>query len=226
MKKWFLAVIILLPVFILINLFSPVNHALALIGRMPLKGTVIAIDPGHGGKDPGARTPSIDEDIINLDISLKLRTLLEAAGASVIMTRDADYDLAPSDVNNVKRADMKERAAVLNQENITLFISIHGNISLDRTCHGAEVYYRINDENSRQLAESILNQLRPITDSRFLTKKGDFYLLNNTNTLGVLVETGFLSNAEDLKKLKTEKYQEEIAFGIFEGILDFLKILQ
>lgn len=226
MKKWFLTVLILLPVFFLFNLFSPLNHALALIGKMPLKGTIIAIDPGHGGKDPGAKKSNIEEDTINLDISLKLRTILEAAGATVIMTRDADYDLAPDNVENVKRADMKERAAVLNQENITLFISIHGNISLDRKCQGAEVYYRINDENSRQLAESILKKLRPITNSKFLTKKGDFYLLNNTKSLGVLVETGFLSNEDDLEKLKTENYQEEIAFGIFEGIVDFLKILQ
>lgn len=205
---------------------EPINRAIALMGAQRLKGTVIVIDPGHGGKDPGARAGSVDEDILNLQISLKLKEILKAAGAEVIMTRDDDYDLAPEGADNIKRADMKERAAVLDQENVTLFISVHGNISLDTSVSGAEVYYRAEDDNSQYLAECILNRLKEVTGSRFQVKKGDFYLLNNTSTLGVLVEVGFLSNAADLKKLQDDKYQEELAYGIFEGINDFLKILQ
>ncbi len=226
MKKIGCIGLVILAISMLFLALEPISKAIALIGSQPLKGTVIAIDPGHGGYDPGARKSNVDEDLLNLQISLKLKEVLTAAGAMVIMTRDADYDLAPEAADNIKKADLKERAEVLNQDNITLFISIHGNISFDQSCHGAEAYYRINDENSKNLATAILNRLRPLTDSRFQPKKGDFYLLNQTTTLGVLIETGFLSNASDLKKLQDPQYQEDLAYGIYEGINDFLKILQ
>lgn len=202
------------------------DKAIAIMSAQRLKGTVIVIDPGHGGKDPGARSGSIDEDGINLEISLKLREILTSAGATVIMTRDEDYDLASESATNIKREDMQQRAEVLNQDNVTLFISIHGNISLDQSCSGAEAYYRQGDENSKNLATCILNRLKTVTGSRFQPKKGDFYLLNQTQTLGVLIEVGFLSNPSDLKRMQQASYQEELAYGIFEGINDFLKILQ
>lgn len=226
MKKWIISILGLALLLGALSLNKNFQRAIALIGTQPLKGTVIVIDPGHGGKDPGARAGKIDEDILNLDISLKLKEFLVSGGATVILTRDNDYDLAPEGADNIKRADMKERALVMNSENVTLFISIHGNISLDRNCHGAEVYYRANDETSQQLAQLILERLRPISDSRFQPKKGDFYLLNNTTTLGVLVETGFLSNSKDLANLQNKQYQEDLAYAIFQGINDFLKILQ
>lgn len=191
--------------------------------RQAFKGLVIVIDPGHGGNDPGARTKEIDEDILNLQISLKLKEKLQEMGASVILTRDDDYDLAQADASNIKRSDMQERAKILNQDNVTLFLSIHGNISLDKKCSGAVVYYRIDDENSKQLAQCIMDELKETTSSRYQIKKGDFYLLNNTNTLGVLIETGFLSNSQDLKKLQQPDYQEKLAKSILNGIFQFLK---
>ena len=86
---------------------------------------------------------TVDEAIINLQVNLKLKNILESAGSS-----------------NVKRADLKERVNIINQENVTLFISIHCNTSFDRSCKGAEAYYRINDHHSQNLASSILNQLK------------------------------------------------------------------
>lgn len=214
-------------IFIFISLFLiffSFTQSIALDKKKEVfTGIVIVIDPGHGGNDPGARTKEVDEDILNLQISLKLKEKLEKMGASVILTRDKDYDLAQADASNIKKSDMKERAKILDQDNVTLFLSIHGNISLDRKCSGAIVYYRIDDEISKQLAQYIMDELKITTSSRYEIKKGDFYLLNNTSNLGVLIETGFLSNPQDLKKLQQSDYQSQLAEAILNGIYHFLK---
>lgn len=214
-------------IFIFISLFLiffSFTQSIALDKKKEVfTGIVIVIDPGHGGNDPGARTKEVDEDILNLQISLKLKEKLEKMGASVILTRDKDYDLAQADASNIKKSDMKERAKILDQDNVTLFLSIHGNISLDRKCSGAVVYYRIDDEISKQLAQYIMDELKITTSSRYEIKKGDFYLLNNTSNLGVLIETGFLSNPQDLKKLQQSDYQSQLAEAILNGIYHFLK---
>lgn len=214
-------------IFIFISLFLiffSFTQSIALDKKKEVfTGIVIVIDPGHGGNDPGARTKEVDEDILNLQISLKLKEKLEKMGASVILTRDGDYDLAQADASNIKKSDMKERAKILDQDNVTLFLSIHGNISLDRKCSGAVVYYRIDDEISKQLAQCIMDELKITTSSRYEIKKGDFYLLNNTSNLGVLIETGFLSNPQDLKKLQQSDYQSQLAEAILNGIYHFLK---
>lgn len=210
--------------FSLFLIFFSFTQSIALDKKKEVfTGIVIVIDPGHGGNDPGARTKEVDEDILNLQISLKLKEKLEKMGASVILTRDKDYDLAQADASNIKKSDMKERAKILDQDNVTLFLSIHGNISLDRKCSGAVVYYRIDDEISKQLAQYIMDELKITTSSRYEIKKGDFYLLNNTSNLGVLIETGFLSNPQDLKKLQQSDYQSQLAEAILNGIYHFLK---
>ncbi len=225
MKKWLLVVLSILIICVSL-LIKPITRVLAIKSNSTLKGIVIVLDAGHGGFDPGARTKMIDEQSINLDICLKLKKILESAGAEVILTRDDNYDLSDNSTGSKKRDDMIKRANIMNQENVTLFLSIHCNTSFDRKCHGAEAYYRIDDEVSKQLATTILNQLRDLTDSKFLPKKGDFYLLNNTHTLGALIEVGFMTNPNDLANLQKNDYQEELAYHIYLGIQNFLQILQ
>ncbi len=204
---------------------KPFSKAMMVMSDCTLNGTYIVIDAGHGGNDPGARISGQDEDEINLDLALKLKTILEKAGAVVEMTREDDYDLADEDAEHVKRSDMKHRAEVLNQQAVTLFVSIHCNTSSDQRCSGSQVYYRKNDENSRKLADSIQNQLKSVTGSKYIPASGDFYLLNETEALGALIEVGFLTNEQDLQKLQSEKYREDLAYGIYLGIHDYLKIL-
>lgn len=204
---------------------KPFVQAIAVMNNQSLQGTKIVIDAGHGGKDPGARVSNQDEDQINLDLALKLKNVLEKAGAYVELTRYTDDDLSDENAENVKRSDMKHRAEMLNQHDVTLFISIHCNTSADQRCSGSQVYYRKNDEQSRKLADSIQSRLREITESKYIPASGDFYLLNETKNVGVLVEAGFLTNEQDLKKLQTEKYREELAFGIYMGIRDYLRIM-
>lgn len=204
---------------------TPVSKALAVMSDQNLNGTYIVIDAGHGGNDPGAKVNGQDEDEINLDLALKLAEILRQAGAVVELTRNDDYDLADSDADNIKRSDMQHRAEVMNQDAVTLFVSIHCNTSGDQRCSGSQVYYRTNDAVSKKLADTIQASLKEITDSRYIPCSGDFYLLNNTQTLGALIEVGFLTNAQDLSRLQKESYREEIAYGIYEGISEFLSIL-
>ena len=157
-------------------------------------------------RDPGARSQAIDEDEINLKTAKKLQRLLEGAGAEVIMIREEDVDLAPADAKNAKRADLKRRVEIMNQPQVTLFVSIHCNISLDSRVHGAEVYYQQDNENSHQLAAAVLERLRSVTNSKFQPKTGNIYILKQTTTLGILAEIGFLSNGQDLSALQKDEH--------------------
>src|SRR5574344_605383 len=99
-------------VFLLLILFLT-SISIVKASDFPLIGRVIYIDPGHGGRDPGALYKNIEEEDINLEISLKLRDLLEKNGAVVYMTRDGDYDLSIND-NMRKRSDLSNRVSMIN----------------------------------------------------------------------------------------------------------------
>lgn len=204
---------------------KPLLQAMTVMSDRALNGTYIVIDAGHGGNDPGARVEGQDEDEINLDLSKKLAVILEKAGATVELIRSDDYDLADEDAKNIKRSDMEHRAKVINQDYVTLFVSIHCNTSADQRCSGSQVYYRKKDENSRKLADQIQHRLKNITESNYIPASADFYLLNETETLGVLVEAGFMTNPKDLIKLQDENYRANLAYAIYLGIHDFLEIL-
>lgn len=222
-KGWFVVYCLCLLTAFLIR--KPFVQAVSVMSDQTLNGMKIVIDAGHGGNDPGARVNGKDEDEINLDLSKKLASILEKAGAEVEMTRIDDVNLADDGAENIKRSDMKHRAEMLNQQDVTLFISIHCNTSADERCKGSQVYYRKSDEQSRRLADAIQNRLGPATGSKYIPASGDFYLLNETETCGVLVEVGFMTNAEDAENLSKESYREDLAYEIYLGIHDFLKIL-
>ncbi len=223
-RKWMFFIYVLCLLFAAL-IRKPFVKAMTVMSDGTLNGTYLVIDAGHGGNDPGAKVAGQDEDEINLDLALKLKKILEKAGAVVELTRNDDYDLADQDADHVKRSDMTHRAEVLNQNQVTLFVSIHCNTSNDQRCSGSQVYYRKNDENSRKLADSIQNRLKAVTGSRYIPASGDFYLLNETKSLGALIEVGFLTNEQDLKQLQSETYRDELAYGIYLGIRDYLKIL-
>lgn len=199
------------------------ERAITVSGSNDLAGITIVIDAGHGGVDPGSSRGNVVEDEINLSIAKKLERILKEAGAEVIMIRDEDEDLSQEGASSKKQSDLKARVEIMNQENVTFFISLHGNISLDTTVKGAQVYYQSDHEQSQILAECVQQALKNTTSSKFIIKKGDYYILNNTKNFGILVEYGFLSNAEEREKLKDQKYQDTIAYNIYEGIIEYLK---
>ncbi len=102
--------------------------------NLPAQSRAVVIDPGHGGSDPGAQGVVSEEEVV-LDVSLKLKELLERQGITVIMTRSGDYSL-----KDTKRADLAARAAMATREDRNLFISIHANSAGSNSANGIETW--------------------------------------------------------------------------------------
>lgn len=187
---------------------------------MPVAKKNIVIDPGHGGWDPGkVREDGVLEKDINLAIAQKLQKYLEQGGSFVITTRVEDSALSEK-----KRADLKERRNIANEENMDLLISIHQNSFPRKSANGAQVFYYDKSEESKLLAECIQEKIREFADdknTRVAKANKEYYLLKTTKTPAVIVECGFLSNENENKKLNTEEYQEKIAWAIYMGIVDY-----
>ena len=119
---------------------------------------------------------------------------------------------------------MQKRREIIIKANPTLVLSIHMNNYSMQSRRGAQVFYKSGDENAKALATKIQNSLNQMpTASRSCDiLKGDYYLLNCTNYPSAIIECGFLSNPEDEKLLISNDYQEELAYTIFKGIIEYL----
>lgn len=202
--------------------------AFSLIGVFApgIKDKVIVIDPGHGGKDPGAQFGGLKEKDINLDVALRLRQILEAKGCKVIMTREIDKDyFAPGMVGGrmAKRVELNKRIGIASANQADLFISIHTN-SFSRTSYGAETYYHFKSTAGKALAERIQKELSVIQpDNKRTAKAGDYYLINQTKMPSVLVEIGFMSNSRERKLLVNDSYKNSVAAAIGQGIETYFR---
>lgn len=182
---------------------------------------VIYVDAGHGGKDDGASFDGVLEDEINLKISGYIVEILIDYGAYVLTSRTSDYDLANIYDKNRKRKDLINRANLINNSKADLFVSIHLNSFPSSSVMGSQVFYQNNDR-SKSLANLIQNQLNELMNlKKRVIKKGDFYILNKTDTPGVLIECGFLSNSLERANLIKENYQRKIAYRIVKGMIEY-----
>jgi N-acetylmuramoyl-L-alanine amidase len=144
---------------------------------------------------------------------------LEIGGANVMVTRLDDSSLAES-----KSGDMSRRKLTANASRADIFVSIHQNSFNSSSVRGAQVFYFNESDNSKKLAVSIQSQLKEFADptNKFLPKPNDkYFVLKQTAMPAVIVECGFLSNAAERKKLSTDEYQEQIAWAIYAGIVDY-----
>ncbi|MDR3051297.1 MAG: N-acetylmuramoyl-L-alanine amidase [Oscillospiraceae bacterium] len=189
----------------------------------PLSGRVVAVDAGHGGYDGGAvggATRVLEKDL-NLDVALRLRDLLTAQGAQVLLTRDGDYALCDEDpLIRKKLQDMQRRAALVASGGAELLLSIHMNEYADRRQSGPQVFHRPRCPAGRLLAETLQQCMNDtLQPSRARTvQAGDYYVL----TLGLpaaLVECGFLSNRAEEALLQSADYRQRIAQSVCEGVL-------
>lgn len=172
-------------------------HVFSAQSVMPLAGKTILVDSGHGGKDDGAQRGEVKEDEINLIIAQEVKAQLISQGANVLMTREDDRDLADADSENRKRDDMKKRVEFIECGFCDLFVSIHLNAYPDASVQGAQVFYREQDGQSERLAQLTQEALSRCSGQKRREKPGDYYILERTTVPGVLVECGFLSNAEE-----------------------------
>lgn len=222
----------------------------SLTREFGLTAKTIVIDPGHGGKDPGALgRGTLQEKAIVLSISEKLREVLTRKGYTVLMTRDAN-----------RYIPLKQRTAFATQHKADLFLSIHANASKNTKAKGIETYYlsvtstdkasadtaarenadsgysiqeletllkgiiqESKSEDSKRLARHVQQALVQATGGVDRgVKHARFVVLIGTNVPAILIETGFISNPTEGRKLATSAYQHKIATAIAQGIERFL----
>lgn len=191
---------------------------------------VIIIDPGHGGIDGGAvGINGTVEKRINLEISLKLRDVLAAAGYNVIMTRDSDISIHDSSANTIREmkvSDLRNRLKLTQLYPNSMLVSIHQNTLGDSLVTGAQVFYSPNNPQSAVLAQSIQDEFNDhiqLENARTTKAAGsNLYLFYNAQNVSVLCECGFLSNKEEEALLCTDDHQNKIVFAIYSGILTYL----
>lgn len=185
-----------------------------------LLGKYIVIDPGHGYLDPGTIYEDIYEKDINLKISLYLKKILENYGAITLMTRDGDYDLSTPNALYRKKSDFDNRIDLINNSEADLYISIHLNYLNDTKYYGPQVFYLNKNIYLANIMQNTLN--KSLNGTRKIKKiPSDTYMYSKLKISGILIECGFLSNANERNKLITDKYQQKVAFEIANGIVKY-----
>jgi len=192
----------------------------------------IIIDAGHGGFDGGAVAAdgTVEKDI-NLNISSKLEKMLKLYGFNVVMTRTEDIgtdDINSDKVASRKKSDLQNRLLLMKKYPDSIYVSVHLNKFTTTAASGAQVFYTKNYEEARVLGqsiqESIVNTLEPTNQRVIKQGTSATYLLHNAKVPAVIVECGFLSNKNDLKKLKNDEYRSQMAFAILGGILKYYEM--
>lgn len=182
----------------------------------------VVIDAGHGGMDGGAvaQDGTLEKDI-NLEISRVLAALMRVSGYKVIMTREQDVMLDTDDSRGgAKMRDLRKRLEIASSYPDAVTVSIHCNKFPQESCKGLQVYHS-DSEYAKNTALAIqTSALAVMPDNHRQIKKADssIYLLHRASTPSVLVECGFLSNPDELAKLKTTEYKKQLALVIMDGI--------
>ena len=191
----------------------------------------IFLDPGHGGSDPGAISGGVREKDLTLSVYNKVSSKLASLGYTVLTSRNVDKDV-----------DLVDRADQANKANADMLLSIHFNAGGRGVARGIETYYyqsqadrvpKINKENhnnaerlerSRKLANKVQQNLLYQTGANDRgVKRASFTVLRETSIPSILVELGFIDNPEERNKIKTNEYQERLANGIVDGIVEYYK---
>ena len=189
----------------------------------------IIIDAGHGGFDGGASANdgTMEKDI-NLAIALYLKDMCKMGGYEVILTRTDESGIEKDENESIaqrKKSDMRRRLQIIEENPDAIFISVHLNKFTTSSAKGTQVFYSANNEDSNKLALSVQSKVRKLLqpENERVIKKADssIYLLKNAKIPAVIVECGFLSNAQDLALLKDKEYQSKLAFCIYCGLLEY-----
>jgi len=194
----------------------------------------IVLDPGHGGRDEGARAHGLVEKELALDVAQRAERLLQSFGFSVVLTRR----------DNETTVSLEQRAAIANEHPYSLFISLHFDQSEYAAATGVAAFYANHKANSDQgwtwvgffnsapesfpddeaLAGYLQTAMLERTEANNRGIKGrDLYVVRNVRAPAVLVEGGFLSNAFDAQLLGTPEYRDRLAASLVQGVLAYQK---
>lgn len=221
-KPFHFIIFCLLCTAMLIPFFSESVETLSAV-----KPYTVVIDAGHGAPDGGAVgiNGSLEKDL-NLQVSLKLREILESRGVRVIMTRSDDNSICDSNaktLHEMKVSDMKKRLSIINSSETDLFLSIHMNSYTSEKSTGLHLFYPVNHPETQALADKMSKNISEITGAKSHPVKvasDTLYLMKNPNPPGILIECGFISNPNEEKLLNDDKYQAQLAFAIANALKD------
>lgn len=189
----------------------------------------VVLDAGHGGEDGGATHGKIYEKDLNLDITKSVGAYLSQSGINVVYTRTEDVLLYSKSVNykgRKKILDLAARLRIARQTDNAVFVSIHMNSFPEEKYKGLQVYYSKNHKNSKIMAQTIQNNvknlLQPTNNRKSKEATSAIYLLDRLERPAVLIECGFLSNAEDRSLLSTPEYRQKLSLIIAESLAQYL----
>ncbi|AOT69790.1 N-acetylmuramoyl-L-alanine amidase family protein [Geosporobacter ferrireducens] len=176
-------------------------------------GGIVVLDPGHGGKDPGAVSPKLGlkEKDLALDVSLRLNKLLEDAGFTTIMTRTDDTYI-----------DLYERAGIANGMNADVFVSVHFNAHPSSQINGVQTLYngtdtkRDNKTFAQMMQQEMIKEMGAV--DRNIVDRPNLVVIRETNMPAVLAELAFITNAQEESLAATEEYRQKCAQALFNGI--------
>ncbi len=184
---------------------------------------LVMIDAGHGGTEKGALYGGVDEREINLAIALKLGAYLQSQGIEVLYTRTGDQTVG-----------LSERAQMANQERVAMFVSVHCNAATSASANGTETYFYAPIETPELFSQRMERQQLADCIQRNViawnglydrgTKEKNLAVLRETRMPSALVECGFLSNDAERAKLLDEDFQQRLATGIGNGIIEYLNM--
>ncbi|MBR0350215.1 MAG: N-acetylmuramoyl-L-alanine amidase CwlD [Clostridia bacterium] len=196
--------------------------------RFQYLGKTIVLDAGHGIPDEGAQSSNgTTEAESNLKIALKVQNLLEQSGSTVILTRsdeNAIYDLDSTTLKQKKISDIHNRVKIGNESSADIFVSIHLNKIPQSQYWGWQTFYKNGNADGKKLAQCIQNSLNNAIDkdnNRVSKTIDNVYIIKHVEIPTTIVECGFLSNPEEEKQLLDDDYQNRLAWGIYNGIINY-----
>ncbi len=179
----------------------------------PARGTIV-IDPGHGGRDPGAiAVTGIHEKIVNYGVAQKVAAILRRRGIEVVLTRQGDVFI-----------ELEARAEIANRRNADLFVSLHADSAPSPSAQGFTVYVAEGGSaDSQRAARNIARTMATTGLENRGVRPASYRVLVLNRRPAVLVEMGYLSNRQEALRLQDSAFQDRLAAAIATGILDFLE---
>jgi N-acetylmuramoyl-L-alanine amidase len=219
-----------MAVILLVLVYVISSHAGKMTAGVSVKAgkekPVVVIDAGHGGNDPGkiGVDGTLEKDI-NLQIANRLKKYLEASDVEVVLTRKNDSGLYTEKDSRKKMADMKKRCDIINEVSPALTVSIHQNSYHQEEISGGQVFYYKKSEKGKRLAEVLQDRFDYVLgekNTRLAKPNDNYYLLLHVKSPIVIVECGFLTNWKESALLKSDDYQDRVAWTIHMGIMEYL----
>lgn len=226
----FMLVAVLLSLALVFSIFQKQNERDSYVAASVEEESVptVILDAGHGGIDSGAISVYGDEEKhLNLALAQKLGAFLESAGVRVIYTRDEDTMVeSKEDYSTRKTRDLMGRVEIAEEYPDALFVSIHMNTLPAAQYKGLQIFYSTNNDANRALAQVMQNTvseaLQPENGRTVKDAEGKIFILDRLEQPAILIECGFISNAEEATLLKDEAYQAKLAYVLSRPILNFL----